>query len=169
MKRRVVSIVLTVCLAAAAVGGTVWWTRVASAHCQIPCGIYDDNARFLTLHEHIATIEKSMNQINELASDPSGNANQLARWVMNKEDHADYVQEIITLYFLQQRIKPVAEDARAEWDAYTKKLVLCHQILVASMKAKQTTDLQFVEQLRTLVDEFHHAYAGEHSHEGTRH
>ena len=129
-----------------------------AAHCQIPCGIYDDGMRFTMLKEHITTIEKSMNEITELSADPSANANQLIRWVMNKEDHADAFAEIVTAYFLQQRVKPTEARSGEEWDQYTLKLRLCHEMLVTSMKAKQTTDLQNVEKLRTLVDEFMHAY-----------
>ena len=50
------------------VGATVGLVLVAGApvaqsHCQIPCGIYGDDARFEELAEHIRTIEKSMAQI----------------------------------------------------------------------------------------------------------
>ena len=41
--------------------------NLAYSHCQIPCGIYGDYTRIDLLREHIATIEKSMNQINELS------------------------------------------------------------------------------------------------------
>ena len=30
------------------------------AHCEIPCGIYDDQTRVQLIHEHIGTIEKAM-------------------------------------------------------------------------------------------------------------
>ena len=36
------------------------------SHCQVPCGIYGDKVRIVMLKEHLTTIEKSMNQINEL-------------------------------------------------------------------------------------------------------
>ena len=136
-------------------------THPAFAHCQIPCGIYDDPVRFSLLEEHIATIEKSMNQINDLADEPGEHANQLVRWVMNKEDHADYFAGIVTEYFLQQRIKPVDAREGEDWEAYVEKIRLCHEMLVNVMKAKQTADLEYVEKLRTLVAEFHKAYFGE--------
>ena len=129
-----------------------------SAHCQIPCGIYNDPVRFTMLEEHITTIEKSMNSITELSEDPAKNANQLIRWTMNKEDHADKLAEIVVQYFLQQRIKPVASTEGEDGRKYLEKLRLCHEILVASMKAKQTTDLQYVEQLKSLVADFRTAY-----------
>jgi hypothetical protein len=38
------------------------------SHCQIPCGIYDDQARLDMMAEHIGTIEKSINQVNEISA-----------------------------------------------------------------------------------------------------
>jgi nickel superoxide dismutase len=114
------------------------------AHCQIPCGIYGDEMRFQMLEEHITTIEKSMKLIGELSADPGTNANQLARWVMNKENHADEMAEIVTKYFLQQRLK--LDDP--QWAAKVKP---CHEILFYSMKAKQTTDQANVDKLRAAV------------------
>ena len=43
-----------------------FFTVKASAHCEIPCGIYDDELRISMLNEHITTIEKSMNQIMKI-------------------------------------------------------------------------------------------------------
>lgn len=123
----------------------------ASAHCEIPCGIYDDEMRIKMIMEHAATIEKSMNQIKELEQEKSQNANQLIRWVVNKEQHADKLQEIVSQYFMTQRIKLDAKD-------YDKKLALLHQMLVYSMKCKQTTDLSHVNKLKELTKEFQGLY-----------
>jgi len=41
---------------------------LAYSHCQIPCGIYDDEARFTEIAEHITTIEKSMKEIESLSA-----------------------------------------------------------------------------------------------------
>jgi len=43
------------------------FAQTAFAHCQIPCGIYDDYARLQSMIEDSATVEKSMKLINELA------------------------------------------------------------------------------------------------------
>ncbi len=122
----------------------------AAAHCEIPCGIYDDEARITMLLEHTATIEKSMIQIIELDKEEH-HSNQLIRWVMNKENHADALQEIVTQYFMTQRISPDAKD-------YGKKLGVLHQMLIYGMKCKQTTDLSHVEKLRMLIKEFQDLY-----------
>ena len=59
------------------------------SHCQIPCGIYSDPARFDMIAENITTIEKSMKQIIELSKQGKPNMNQITRWVNNKEKHTD--------------------------------------------------------------------------------
>jgi nickel superoxide dismutase len=128
-------------------------TSTVRAHCQIPCGIYDDQMRIHLMEEHVATIEKSMNEINAKPE-----TNQAVRWVMNKEKHADELSEIVTYYFMAQRIKPGCND-------YALKLSQLHEMLVYSMKAKQTTDLANVEKLKELIHSFEHSYMGEgHQH-----
>ena len=57
------------------------------AHCEIPCGIYQDSLRIQMINEHIETIEKSMKMINKLSAEGEKNYNQLVRWIMNKEEH----------------------------------------------------------------------------------
>ena len=123
----------------------------AAAHCEIPCGIYDDQMRITMISEHITTIEKSMNQVMEIQKEKDHNANQLIRWVMNKEDHANELQEIVSQYFMTQRIKFDAKE-------YAKKVGLLHQMLVYAMKCKQTTDLENVQKLREALKEFETLY-----------
>lgn len=132
--------------------------KTALSHCQVPCGIYDDEARFTMMNEHITTIEKSMNEINKLSADVGANINQLTRWVNNKEKHADKLADIVSYYFSAQRVKAPAEDSEQAHNSYLEKLELIHQITVAAMKCKQTTDLEHVKSLGNSVDKFHEAY-----------
>lgn len=131
-----------------------------SAHCEIPCGIFDDAARIQALEEDFTTIEKAIHQINELSKNPTANMNQLVRWVQAKEHHADHVREVVTQYFMAQRIKPAKEGDVAGHQAYIHKLSLLHQMLISAMKTKQTTDASHVETLRKLLKEFSVAYFG---------
>ena len=131
---------------------------IVYSHCQIPCGIYGDPARFDMIVEHITTIEKSMKQIALLSKQDEPGMNQIARWVNNKENHADELSHIVTYYFMAQRIKLVDKSQGKAYEDYIKKLTLLHEILVYSMKAKQTTDLSNVEKLRSLLNEFRAAY-----------
>jgi nickel superoxide dismutase len=134
---------------------------MAYSHCQIPCGIYGDQMRFDSITEHITTIEKSMKQITELSAQDKPNMNQIVRWVRNKEEHADEISHIVSYYFMAQRVKLPAEGDTKAQNQYVKKLALLHQMLVYSMKAKQTTDLANVEQLKSSLAEFHKIYFGE--------
>jgi len=133
---------------------------LAGAHCQIPCGIYDDETRFTLMREHVATIEKSMREIEHLSQEKTPNNNQLVRWVMNKDAHADKLAEIITYYFMTQRIKPTATDNKIEYAKYIKQITLLHQMLVLAMNTKQTLNLDYCIQIRALIDEFEKIYLG---------
>ena len=127
-------------------------------HCEVPCGIYNDELRFTMIAEHIQTIEKAMQQIMQLAGESPQNMNQIVRWVTNKEKHAEEIQHIISQYFLTQRIKsPDSENKQAAED-YVRKLTLCHQILVYAMKSKQTTDLENAEMLKSSLKKFKKSY-----------
>ena len=44
-------------------------TTQLNAHCQIPCGVYDDAMRVKMIEEHTLTILKSMNYISSNQSD----------------------------------------------------------------------------------------------------
>ena len=128
-------------------------TPNANAHCQVPCGIYNDQMRIHLMEEHVTTIEKAMKQI-----EADEVRNQSVRWVMNKDKHADELTDIATYYFLAQRIKP-------GMDRYDENLKTLHQIMIYSMKCKQTTDLANVEKLKELIHHFEHSYLGEdHAH-----
>lgn len=130
-------------------------------HCQIPCGIYEDSARVEMIYEHITTIEKSMNKINELSKEGEKNYNQIVRWVMNKEDHANKIQTIVNEYFLIQRIKPVSGPGHL-YDHYVEHLANLHAISFYAMKCKQTTEVKNVAALRLSVEKFSKGYF--HSH-----
>jgi nickel superoxide dismutase len=134
---------------------------IAYSHCQIPCGIYDDEARFGEITEHITTIEKSMKEIERLSAEAKPNMNQIVRWVQNKEEHADEISHIVSYYFMAQRVKLPAEGDSKAQSQYVKQLTLLHRMLVYSMKAKQTTDLANVELLKSSLNEYHKVYFGE--------
>ena len=129
--------------------GVAWLAAqpLARAHCEIPCGIYDDPLRAKLIEEHTGTIEKSMKTIIALSKATPVDYNQLVRWIDNKDDHADKIQHIVSQYFMTQRIK-------FDTKQYAEKLKLLHKMLVYAMKCKQTTDLENVEKLRALLRTF---------------
>jgi len=137
------------------------------AHCEVPCGIYEDNIRIEMINEHITTIEKSMNKVTELSAEGEKNYNQIVRWVNNKETHATELQHIVHQYFMTQRIKPVEPSNAEAYEKYLSELEMLHQMLVLSMKCKQTTDQVHVDRLRAITADFRDSYLGkdaEHSH-----
>ena len=136
------------------------------AHCQVPCGIYDDAVRIIQIREHVTTIEKAMNKIEQLTSDESSaqNFNQLVRWINTKEEHATFIQSIIADYFLAQRIKP-KKNNEAGRQKYVDQTLLLQQIIVAAMKSKQTVDKSEPGLVSTLLNQFVELYFNEHGKE----
>ena len=126
----------------------------ALAHCQVPCGIYDDQRRFEDMLEDQETISKGMMQIREMAgkSDPLS-VNQTVRWVVTKESHSTNIQNTISQYFMAQRIK-------ADKEGYEKKLAAAHAVMVAAMKCKQNTNAKVADALKAKIFDFYRAYEG---------
>ena len=135
------------------------------AHCQVPCGIYNDAARIIQIQEDFSTIQKAMTKIEELSQQQDATSmNQLTRWIITKEDHASKIQKVVSDYFLTQRIKAKTEGS--EFDTYVKQTTTLHQILVSAMKCKQTVDLGHVDeslhQIKTFIDLYFDTHGKDH-------
>ena len=131
-----------------------------NAHCQIPCGVYDDAMRVKMIEEHTLTILKSMNYIKTNQNDLQ-QQNQVTRWIMNKEQHAQEIQEIVSEYFLTQRIK-LKDDSKESKDLYHAQLAALHSILLDAMKCKQTIDTSITNSLLENLNKFVNLYFDEH-------
>ena len=127
------------------------------AHCQVPCGIYDDAARIIQIKEDFETIQKSISKINSLShnSDPL-TLNQINRWIITKENHASNIQKVVSEYFLTQRIKV------DNGDKYVDQVTILHKILIESMKCKQTVNPYHVNNGIELIDKFCKSYFDNH-------
>lgn len=144
--------ILIIALTFATVG--LLFQPAASAHCQIPCGIYDDHARVQAMLEDAATIEKSIQLIAELAGKTDAQSqNQMIRWVMNKEKHAQNIIATISDYFLTQRVKASQKD-------YVERLQKHHAVIVAAMKAKQNADSKYAQALKESIEALKAYYPG---------
>jgi nickel superoxide dismutase len=140
-----------------ALGTVLLLSPSVQAHCQIPCGIYDDHARVQSMLEDAATVEKSVKLIAELAGKTDAQSqNQLVRWVMNKETHAQKIIATISDYFLTQRINPSQKD-------YVERLIKHHAVIIAAMKAKQNTEMNYVKKLKESIEALL-PYYPEHKH-----
>jgi len=126
------------------------------AHCQIPCGIYSDAMQIIQIREDLNTIEKAMAMINTLSgkSDPQ-TLNQIGRWITAKEQHAQNIQNIISQYFLTQRIKQNSKN-------YENELITLHQLLVSIMKCKQSVNKENLKRSSELLDDFSEFYFDKH-------
>ena len=122
-------------------------TMAAYAHCQIPCGIYDDHARVKLMLEDTATILKATRLMAELSGKTDAQSqNQLVRWIMIKEKHAQNVISTISDYFLTQRVKTSQKD-------YVERLKKHHAVIVAAMMAKQNADEKYALDLQKTIEE----------------
>lgn len=133
----------------------------ARRHCQVPCGIYGDMMRIAMMREDAATIEKGMNEIVKLGKEGPTNFNQIVRWISNKDQHAQTIQNTVASYWLAQRIKAPKTDDRDSWDKYRNQLEILHAITVQAMKCKQTTNLEHVKNLRERITSLTKAYFSE--------
>jgi nickel superoxide dismutase len=138
--------------------------HLAFAHCQVPCGIYDDAARITRMYEDAATIEKAMTKMQDLAGKSDvQSANQFTRWIVAKENHASNIITTVAEYFLTQKVKPVAAESEG-YDTYLAKLADHHLVMAAAMKAKQNSDPALVAKLRAALDAMGKHYDLGHHH-----
>lgn len=144
-------------LTAAAAGAAAWILMAALqpraiAHCEVPCGIYDDPARVAQLLEDATTIGKAVGEITALAGKTDAQSiNQVVRWVNTKEAHATHIQETIAQYFLDQRVKPAARGSDG-WNDYVNRLTDHHAVMVAAMQCKQAVDPARTAALRAAIE-----------------
>ena len=125
----------------------------ASAHCQVPCGIYDDHARIHAMLEDTETITKAKKKLIAMEGKTDAKSfNQKVRWTTTKEGHASNIIDVVSTYFLTQKIAPANPKDKAAYKAYIEKLTACHQVLRHAMKAKQTVDLSSSKALKAAIE-----------------
>ena len=132
--------------------------RDLQAHCQVPCGIYNDHGRIDAMLEDVTTITKAIAQINELSQQHNAiSFNQATRWVSTKEEHASHIITTVAEYFLTQKVKAVPASDTG-YQAYLQSLALHHHVMRAAMKTKQTVDPKSAAALREAVEELGKLY-----------
>jgi nickel superoxide dismutase len=131
-----------------AIGGM---STQCGAHCQMPCGIYHDDMVFDQVDQYVETMYKAISMLKDSQFSTVREKNEFIRWVIQKEKASDEVAQLITTYFLQQKIKPGEEDT-------VKKLVSAHKLLFLAVQIKQNTDLSIVEAFSDEWDLFKHMF-----------
>ena len=111
---------------------------LSRAHCQVPCGIFDDPARVEALKEDAATVRKAMVQINELGTSTPLALNQSVRWITTKEEHAKNIITTASEYMLAQRVKKELFESETD---YFQALAAHHALMQAAVKTKQVVDV----------------------------
>ena len=127
---------------------------VALAHCQVPCGIYDDAMRVTMLREDATTIRKAVTSLETLLEDqdhPLLGFNQGVRWIHEKDETATNIQRVVSDYFLTQRVKAVSSGSPGH-ATYLEQLARMHALLVTAMKCKQNADLASVDALDAAIE-----------------
>lgn len=117
------------------------------AHCQMPCGIYNDAMIYDKIDEYVETMVKAIFKIRDNKFSSPFERNELVRWVMTKDRMSDEAAEIITSYFLQQKIKPGEKDT-------LKYIESAHKLLFLIVTIKQTTDFQALSSFAEEWDRF---------------
>ena len=139
-------------------------TTLAYAHCQVPCGIYNEEARFTAMREDATTIEKATKLIAELSGKTdAASKQQLVRWTITKEDHASSIISTVAEYFLTQKIKPADGKDKKAYAKYVEQLKACHLVMRAAMGTKQKVDPKAVDSLKLAIEKLAAFYT--HTHE----
>ncbi|MEM8593347.1 MAG: superoxide dismutase, Ni [Pseudomonadota bacterium] len=121
----------------------------ASAHCDIPCGIYDP----ATAQINALTVIRCLDLINEMQGKDLTLADQakLARLVGQKEEHAEKVKHDVRViwgdYFKQ-----------AQFDQVPGVHELAHKIMMVGSKCRQEIDQAQGLELLNLVNQFAEAF-----------
>ncbi|HJO95429.1 MAG TPA: superoxide dismutase [Ni] [Victivallales bacterium] len=123
----------------------------AYSHCQVPCGIYDDDLVFKEMILDTTTIKKSIKEIEKLSATKPINYNQIIRWTEEKSRSANSIINNASNYFLAQRIKTTDKN-------YIDELKLLHSIIVNAMKTKQSLDKLNIENLSKNIKDFESLY-----------
>ena len=115
--------------------------REASAHCDIPCGIYDPVSAKIAAQ----TVQKMVLRIQSLEpSDDASHANTLSRYVTVKEEHAELCKhELRVLWADYTWPNTDANEIAAKFNAALKLASQC----------KQTVSMESAEALVAAVDD----------------
>lgn len=121
-----------------------------SAHCDVPCGIYDPSAAQVAA----LTVVRTMDQLKELEEagvDSVAAQAKLARIVAEKERSAKIVKEEVVIIWGDFIKAPQIEK-------FPNIHTLVHNIMMQGSKCKQHTDKDMSLELLKLVNEFAEAF-----------
>jgi nickel superoxide dismutase len=119
----------------------------ASAHCDIPCGIYDPHQAQIAALTVIRMIDLMNDMKQAHGPDSPDYQNNMPRYVMVKEEHAEMVKREIRVIY-GDYIK------KEQLDKFPELPALVHQIMQLGSKARQTANRDTAMELLTAVNRF---------------
>ena len=126
-------------------------TKIAEAHCDIPCGIYDPYHAQLAAH----TIIRMVNLIDDLKissmdapiEERKRFINQISRYTATKEEHAELVKREVRIiwgdYFKPEHLQQYPELHELSW-----------KIMKLASKARQEVNMDAAQELLHNVQKF---------------
>jgi len=121
-------------------------TSSLSAHCQMPCGIYDDQMVYDEVNQFYLTMFKAVKALQNNKFNSDEDRNQFIRWVMTKERLCNEIAMLLTTYFFQQKIMPIDDNIDM-----VKSL---HRLLFQLVAIKQNVDIKIVKDFGKEWDHF---------------
>lgn len=119
----------------------------ASAHCDIPCGIYDPRAAQMAALTVVRMMDL-MKALNEKSATMDlSHINTMSRYIASKEEHAEMVK---------REIRVIWGDffKKEHFDRFPEMHDLVHEIMQLGSQARQSADLDKAEMLLDRVNRF---------------
>lgn len=123
----------------------------AHAHCDIPCGIYDPHQAQIGALTVIRMIDLMDEMKKSHGADTPEYVNNMPRYVLVKEEHAEIVKREIRVIF-GDYIK------QEQLDKFPELPGLVHKIMQLGSKSRQMADRQVALDLLTAVNRFAEIY-----------
>jgi nickel superoxide dismutase len=119
----------------------------ASAHCDVPCGIYDPIVAQISAVTTVRMIDLMTDLENKGGDKNKDYFNSMARYVAVKEEHAERAKAEIRVIW--------GDFLKAQHlEKHPETHALVHKIMQLGSKARQTTDREAVMQLVEAINEF---------------
>ncbi len=119
----------------------------ASAHCDIPCGIYDPHQAQVAVLTVIRMIDLANDLVQGSAKESLEFHNSLTRYIAVKEEHAELCKKEVRVIF-GDFIK------KEHVDKYPELPTLVHKIMQLGSKVRQTTSRETAVELLASVNRF---------------
>ena len=119
----------------------------ASAHCDIPCGIYDPIIAQIAALTVVRMLDLMTDLESKTAEKNQAYFNSLGRYIASKEEHSEKAKHEVRViwgdYF-----------KAAQFEKFPKAHETVHKIMMLGSKARQTTDRETAVQFVEAINEF---------------